>query len=134
MNVFDRALEIIETRGWYQGDWHGPSGERCIQQAWYEARAELDPAPKRRWWQREVPWRLMGPYRARADEQADALRAAIEQVTGERLWGGEVQWNDERASESDVRLALKIASQELEETAERARPERPAMDALLATT
>ena len=124
MNVFDRALEIIETHGWYRGHWRGPSGERCIQQAWCEARAELDPAPKRRWWQREVPWRLMGPYRARAHAEADALRAAIEQVTGERLWGGEVRWNDERASESDVRLALKIAGQKLEDTAERPTAER----------
>ena len=129
MNVFERALEIIEERGWYAGDWHGPRGQVCIQQAWELARAELDPAPKRRWWQREIPWRVHGPYRARADAEADALRAAIEQVTGEKLWGSEAQWNDERANEEDVRLALKIAGRNLEGAAKTRHLERRAAEA-----
>ncbi len=115
VNVFERALEIIEEHGWYRGGWNGPDGERCLVQAWHEANAELYPLPRRRWWQRDLPWAVMAARRARADAQAVALRAAIEQVTGERLWGCEAHWNDERASEEDVRLALKIAARRLED-------------------
>ena len=53
----------------------------------------------------------MGPWRARGFHQSDVLRAAIEQVTGERLWGCVEQWNDERATGEQVRLVLKIAAQ-----------------------
>jgi hypothetical protein len=113
VNVFERALKIIDERGWYQGDRHGPAGERCLMGAWGEANAELHPPPRRRWWQREPPWAAVAAARARADAQSSALRAAIEEVTGEKLWGCVAQWNDERATEEDVRLALKIAARSL---------------------
>lgn len=123
MNVFDRALEIIDEHGWHRGDWQGPHGERCLQQAWHEARAELEPLPRRRWWQRQLPWPALAARRARADMQDEALRAAIEQVTGDRVWCCAAQWNDEHASEEDVRLALKIAARRLAEPQERRQPE-----------
>jgi len=127
-NVFERALEIIEEHGWYQGDWDmdrvlgittgiGPHGELSLQEAWHAARAELDPYPRKPWWRRELPWALMGPYRARADHEIGVLRAAIEQVTVERLSGNEEQWNDERATLEQVRLALKVAARNLTEMA-----------------
>jgi hypothetical protein len=115
MNVFDKALQIIDEHGWHAGDWHGPRGERCLQQAWHEAREELDPLPRRRWWQRRLSWPVLAARRARADAEDAALRSAIEQVTGRRLWGCAAQWNDEDASEEDVRLALKIAAGRLGE-------------------
>ena len=115
VNVFDRALEIIEEHGWHQRDWHGPDGERCLVQAWGEANEELHPAPRQRWWRKDPPWPAVAAYRAAAETQARVLRAAIEQFMGEKLWGCEAQWNDERASEEDVRLALKIAARNLEE-------------------
>jgi hypothetical protein len=112
VNVFGRALEILNEHGWYQGDLYGPAGERCLQGAWRDARAELHPAPRRRWW-RHLPWPAMAAHRAEADRQSAVLRAAIEQVTGERLYGCFAQWNDEQASYEDARLALKIAAREL---------------------
>ena len=117
VNVFERALEIIDEHGWYRGDWQGPNGERCLQQAWREALEELDPPPREHWWRRPS-WAQVSAQRARADAQAAALRGAIEQVTGERLWGCEAQWNDEQANEEDVRLALKIAARRLEDATE----------------
>lgn len=117
MNVFERALEIIEEHGWYQGGEIGPGGERCLMQAWNEASAELHPWRER--WHYRLPggetrrFRALVPHRARADAGSRALRAAIEQVAGERLLGCTAQWNDERASEEDVRLALKIAARRL---------------------
>jgi hypothetical protein len=120
VNVFERALEIIEDHGWCQRDRIGPSGERCLWQAWYEADAELYAPPQRRWWRKEPSWAETAASRARADAQARALRAAIEEVTGGRLWGHESRWNDS-ASEEDVRLALKIAARSLEEAKRRDR-------------
>ena len=114
MNVFERALQIIEEHGWYQGGEIGPSGERCLMQAWNEASGELYPWRER--WHYRLPggetrrFRALAPHRAQADAGSRALRAAIEQVFGERLVGCTAQWNDERASEEDVRLALKIAA------------------------
>ena len=113
MNVFERALEIIDQHGWYQGDRIGPGGERCLWQAWYEADAELCPPPRRPWWRREPSWAKVVAARDRADAQARAIRVAIEEVISDRLWGHESAWND-RASEEDVKLALKIAAQRLE--------------------
>ena len=113
MNVFERALEIIDQDGWYQGDRIGPAGERCLWQAWYEADAELFPPPRRRWWRREPPWAEVVAARDRADVQTRTLRAAVAEVTGRRLSGHESAWND-RASEEDVKLALKIAARRLE--------------------
>ena len=117
MNVFERALAIIEEHGWYQGDEIGPGGERCLMQAWNEASAEL--YPWREQWHYRLPggetrrFRALIAHRARADAESRTLRAAIEQVAGGRVFGCTAQWNDERASEEDVRLALKIAARSM---------------------
>jgi hypothetical protein len=114
VNVFERALEIIEEHGWYQGGEIGPGGERCLVQAWNEASAELHPWRERwhyRWPGGEARrFRALIPHRARADVDWGMLRAAMEEVAGERLSGCTAQWNDERASDEDVRLTLKIAA------------------------
>jgi hypothetical protein len=116
VNTFERALEIITEHGWWQGDWHGPAGERCLQQAWHEAVEELDPLPRPRWWQRAHPWRVVAARRARRDAETVALRWAVEQVTGKPPVGCVAAWNDLRASGEDVRLVLKLAGERLGET------------------
>jgi hypothetical protein len=119
VNVFERALEIIDTRGWWQGDEHGPNGERCLMQALNEASRELRPWTEK--WHYRLPFgegrrlRALLPHRALADDDLAMLHAAIAEVTGKPLWGCTAQWNDEQATEEDVRLALKIAARAVEE-------------------
>lgn len=120
MNVFERALEIIEHHGWCQRDRIGPAGERCLFQAWSEASAEVHPwrEPRRFTWRRESKrFALLAAHRARATHEARVLRTACEEVTGGAFWGGEYTWNDDPArSEEDVRLALKVAARNLGNT------------------
>lgn len=117
MNVFERALEIVEEHGWYQSDRIGPAGERCLFEAWSEASTQLYPEPQRRWWQRELPWPVVAARRVRAIGETRALRAAVEEVNGGPFRGGEYVWNDDPGrSEEDIRLALKLAARNLEDT------------------
>ena len=122
MNVFERTLEIIEERGWYQGDRIGPDGRRCLLQAWSEASDEVHPwrEPRRFTWRRESKrFALVIAHRARATYEARVLRAACEEVNGGAFWGGEFTWNDDPArSEEDIRLALKVAARNLEDAAQ----------------
>jgi hypothetical protein len=117
VNVFERTLEIIEERGWYQGDRIGPGGERCLLQAWSEASAEVRPwrEPRRFTWRRESKrFAMLTAHRARTTDEARVLRAACEEVNGGVFWGGEYAWNDDPArSEEDIRLALKVAARNL---------------------
>lgn len=119
VNVFERTLEIIEERGWYQGDRVGPDGERCLLQAWSEASDEVHPwrEPRRFTWRREAKrFALVTAYRARAAHESRVLRVACEEVNGGPFWGGEFTWNDDPSrSEEDIRLALKVAARKLED-------------------
>jgi hypothetical protein len=100
VNVFGRALEILDTRGWAQGDEVGPGGQRCLFQAWNEASAELHPWPER--WHYRLPGgqarrlRAMVPHRNRAAREMQVLRAACEEVNGGPFRGGVHVWNDDR--------------------------------------
>lgn len=125
MNVFERALEIVEDHGWYRASWHGPGGERCLMQAYHEAVAELCPLPRASWWRKclPVPWWWRDPpqaaveaYRAEADARFVALRAAIQVVSGEEPRTTVSAWNDGPAtSEDEVRLVLQVAARSLDE-------------------
>jgi hypothetical protein len=123
VNVFERTLQIIEERGWHQGDRTGPDGERCLLQAFSEASAEVHPwrEPRRFTRRREAKrFALMSAHRARATHEARVLRAACEEVNGVSFWGGEYVWNDDPArSEEDIRLALKVAARNLEDATQR---------------
>ena len=101
VSVFERLLEIIEDRGWHQGDWSGPNGEVCLSEAWHLARADL---------------RSAGAREPRADIQLAALNEAIREVTGGEPWGCASLWQDQQATTlEDVKLVLKIAARKLEE-------------------
>jgi hypothetical protein len=111
VNVFERALAIIEEDGWHQGAMRGPDGSACLMAERWHYRL---PAGEGRRWGALSAWRARG-----AAEEA-LLRAACEEVSGP-FCGGVHMWNDQPGrSEEDVRLALKMAARNLGEQEGRA--------------
>lgn len=97
-NPFLKALEVLDERGWYQGDFVGPDGGVCIWGAMNQA-CEGSPDVQ-----------VQGPA-------VDALLNTARNTLGiSALPHRLVEWNDaEGTTEEDVRLLLKQAAYSWEE-------------------
>ena len=85
-NIFRKALEVLDERGWYQGGYQGPDGSVCAEQALTLA------------------------------SDARSVFAALKrlrQLLPENLFVHEFN-DDPLTTEEDVRLLLKRAAVELE--------------------
>jgi hypothetical protein len=84
MNVFDRAIEILNERGWIIGTVSGPNGETCMMGAVEFATSDLDEYRD----YEEIIKRVVGPDpvmwnddpNRSKDEVIEALRKASELV------------------------------------------------------
>jgi hypothetical protein len=96
VNVYQRALDIINEQGWYQDPQHslaggiGPNGEICLMRALQRACDEEHIVEGARW---------------------EQITAPLFEELGLPMTESLVRWNDDpHTSEEDVRLLLKRVS------------------------
>ena len=93
-DVLNGAADLIERDGWWQGNYRGPNGERCLNRALADA---LD-----------LP--LNGLALWRLDPLYLGAEAALRNVTGRYLLTG---WNDQPGrTQAEVVAALRAAAEQ----------------------